>query len=211
MSNSYCTFYVVRHGQTEWNSQGRYQGQKDSPLTEKGIQQAKDVAGKLKHIKFDVIFSSDLLRAKRTAEFIALEHQLAVTTTEALRERNFGSVEGKTEAEIREELQEVMEEYDKLTPEEKYSYKFVENMESDDEIANRLVTYIREIAVGYEGKTVLLVCHGGLMRAFLIKIGFGTHAELPPKSIANTAYFKMLSDGVDFSIKETEGIHKTDA
>lgn len=205
--NNYCTLYVVRHGRTEWNAQGRYQGQKDSPLTEQGIKQAKEVAQKLRHIKFDAIFSSDLLRAQRTAEIIALEHRLAVTTAEALRERNFGSVEGKTEREIREELKEVMEIFDTLPPEERYAFKFVEDMESDDEIATRLVTYIREMAVGYAGKTVLLVCHGGLMRAFLLKIGFATFDELPPKSIRNTAYFKLLSDGVDFFVKETDGIN----
>lgn len=204
--NNYCTFYVIRHGQTEWNVAGRYQGQKDSPLTPEGLLQAKEVAQKLKTIKFDAIFSSDLLRAQRTAEIIAIEHRLAVTTTEALRERNFGTIEGKTELEIRDELQEIMEQYDMLSPEEKYSFKFVEDMESDDEIAIRLTTYIREMAVGYRGKTIALVCHGGLMRAFLIKIGFATYEELPGKSITNTSYFKLLSDGVDFMVKETNGI-----
>lgn len=207
----YTTFYVVRHGETVWNKEGRLQGQQDSPLTENGLGQARTVAQKLKGINFDAMFSSDLLRAKRTAEIIALEHELAVDTTEALRERKFGKVEGKTHAELRNDLKEIMEKFDAMPQEEKFTYRFVEDMESDDEVATRFTTYLREMAVAYAGKTVLLVCHGGLMRAFLIKIGYGTHTELPPGTIDNTAYFKLESDGVDFVIKETDGIHKRHA
>jgi broad specificity phosphatase PhoE len=209
--NRYATFYVVRHGETVWNSEGRLQGQMDSPLTEKGLEQARNVAKKLKHISFDAAFSSDLLRAKRTAEIIALEHAIAVDTVEALRERKFGQVEGKKLDELRVDLKEIMEAFDAMPPEERFVYRFVEDMESDDEVATRFITYLREIAVAYVGKTVLLVCHGGLMRAFLIKIGFAAHAELPPGTIDNAAYFKLESDGVDFFVKETSGVHKRHA
>ena len=210
-NDKYCTFYIVRHGETVWNTQGRMQGQKDSPLTENGLKQAKDVARKLRSIKFDAAFSSDLLRAKRTAEIIALEHELAVDTTQALRERKFGSVEGKTQEELRRDLKDMYETFLSMSPEERFSKKFVDDMESDDEIATRFVTYIREMAVAYAGKTVLLVCHGGLMRAFLIKIGYGTHDELPPRAVGNTSFFKLHSDGVEFNIIETDGIKKRHA
>ena len=75
---------------TEWNEIGLIQGHSDSPLTAQGITQAKELAKKLKNVKFDLIFSSDLLRAKRTAEIIALEHKLFVQTSKLLRERDFG-------------------------------------------------------------------------------------------------------------------------
>lgn len=204
----YTTFYIVRHGETIWNKEGRLQGQLDSPLTENGLAQAKTVAWKLKDVNFDAMFSSDLLRAKRTAEIIALEHELAVDTTEALRERKFGQVEGKTHAELRKDLKEIMEKFDAMPPSEKFTYRFVDDMESDDEVATRFIIYLREMAVAYAGKTILLVCHGGLMRAFLIKIGFGSHEELPPGTIDNTAFFALESDGIDFIVKETDGIHK---
>ena len=206
-----ATFYIVRHGETIWNKEGRLQGQKDSPLTEKGLWQARNVAKKLKNISFDAIFSSDLLRAKRTAEIIALEHELAVDMVKALRERRFGQVEGKTYEELRRDLKDIMEKFDALPPQDKFTYRFVEDMESDDEVAIRFIAYLREMAVAYAGKTVLLVCHGGLMRAFLIKVGYGSHEELPPGSVENTAYFKLESDGVDFVIKESDGIHKKHA
>jgi broad specificity phosphatase PhoE len=73
-----CTFYITRHGETVWNIQQRMQGQQDSPLTENGILQAKAAAEKLKKIHFDHAFSSDLLRARRTAEIIAADHDLAI-------------------------------------------------------------------------------------------------------------------------------------
>ena len=84
--NLTSTIYLVRHGETEWNTEGRLQGQKDSFLTAKGEKQAAQTAEKLKGVKFDAIFSSDLLRAKRTAEIIKLERQLEINTTKALRE-----------------------------------------------------------------------------------------------------------------------------
>src|SRR3989344_5835107 len=89
------TFYIVRHGQTEWNTKGLLQGHGDSPLTYLGVKQAEQIRDELKSIHFDAIFSSDLLRAKRTAEIVALERKIAVKTTQALRERDFGHFEGK--------------------------------------------------------------------------------------------------------------------
>lgn len=83
-------------------------------------------------------------------------------------------------------------------------------MESDEEAMSRFITFVREVAVGYAGKTVLLVTHGGVMRAFLIKIGFGTYDTIRPGAVQNSAYVKMLSDGVDFFISETQGIRKVE-
>ena len=83
--NNLTTFYIVRHGQTEWNVLHRIQGQLDSSLTEQGKQEAKETAKKLKDVHFDVIYSSDLLRSKHTAEIIALEKKLEIMTTKALR------------------------------------------------------------------------------------------------------------------------------
>src|SRR5258708_18492 len=88
------TFYMVRHGQTDWNKQHRLQGTVDNSLNEMGEQQAKELADVLKDVSFDLAFSSDLLRAKRTAEIIVLEKKLHVATTGLLRERSFGKHEG---------------------------------------------------------------------------------------------------------------------
>ena len=93
---NFCTLYIVRHGETEWNVKKIIQGNEDIPLNKKGESQAKELAKKLRHIKFDVIFSSDLIRAKRTAEIINIEKKLIVQTTKALKERYFGKYQGKS-------------------------------------------------------------------------------------------------------------------
>lgn len=208
MNKNYCTFYIVRHGETEWNVKDLLQGQKDSNLTKKGIEQAKLLAKKFKNIKLDAIFSSDLIRAKKTAEIIALEHKIAVRTKEILRERNFGKLEGRREDEIKEELKDLFLKFEKAKHEEKLKFRYVPDMESDEELISRLITFLREIAVAYSGKTVLVVSHGGMMRTLLIHLGYGTYDELPPGSVENTGYAKILSDGIDFFIDETAGVTK---
>src|SRR3989344_8043224 len=129
--NKLTTFYLVRHGETEYNVKKIIQGQSDSPLTKKGIEEVKNVAKKLKGIKFDYVFSSDLLRAKRTAEIIALEHKLEIQTNKLLRERRFGNLEGKSNSELKWEKR-----FDNLTNEQKYTYKHSPDIESDEEIVN---------------------------------------------------------------------------
>lgn len=203
-----CTFYIVRHGETEWNVKGFYQGSSDTPLNKLGEEQAKSLARKLEHIRFDAIFSSDLLRANKTAEALALERQMEVKTTEILRERSWGSLEGRSAEYARKELKDAFAKFETLSEQEKTAFKFVEDMESFDEVIPRFITFIRELAVAYAGKTVLVVCHGGIMRGFLIHLGFGTHKEFSGRSIENTGYFVLESDGVDFFVKETVGIHK---
>lgn len=201
--SSYCTLYIARHGETEWNLEHRLQGQMDSPLTQNGLRQAQDLADSLRQIHFDAIFSSDLVRARRTAEVAALERKLAVKTSELLREHNYGIYEGKKVDEVKEELKEAFAEYERLSNEEKFRYRLIPNGETDEEIAVRFITFLRETAVAYEGKNVLVVSHGGVMAAFLVHVGFGVQEKV---RIANTGYFKLLSDGVDFFVKETVGI-----
>lgn len=194
------TFYLVRHGETEWNVKDLLQGTSDSPLTEKGINDAKNVAKKLKNIKFDLVFSSDLLRAKRTAEIIALEHKLTVETNNLLRERYFGHLEGKPNDEYRNWAKAFKD----LTDEERFTSKISDDIESDEEIATRLLQFIREIAIGNPGKTILAVSHGGIIKTLLIHLGFGSYKQI--KMIANGGHVKLESDGTDIFIKEVKGV-----
>lgn len=203
-----CRFYIVRHGQTEWNKRGILQGQMDSPLTEKGLLQAAERSKTFKNIKFASAFSSDLFRCQKTAEIIATEHDLAITTSKLLRERTFGSYEGRKASEWKLELKRLLETYEDLSEEERFVYKAKPDVESDEEIVGRMLTFIRETAVGYPGKNVLVVSHGGILRATLVKLGFGTYQELSHGAIENLGYVVIESDGTDFFIKETQGINK---
>ncbi len=206
MQNSkYCTFYIVRHGETEWNVKGLLQGQSDSPLTKKGIRQSNKLAKILKDIKFDAAFSSDSLRAKKSADIILLEKKITLETTELLRERSFGKWEGRGYEVYGNELRELLSEFEKLSDEMKMKFKFPD-IESDEEILVRFIRILREIALGFLGKTVLVVTHGAMMRTLLIHLGFGTYASLPPGAIENSGFIKLRSDGVDFFIDETRGV-----
>src|SRR5687768_8927226 len=92
--------YLVRHGVTVWNTEGRLQGQTDTPLAPEGIEQAHKLAARLSLEKVDAVWSSDLQRAYKTAEIIAMSHGLEVTVSPVLREAGFGLWEGLTESEI---------------------------------------------------------------------------------------------------------------
>ena len=203
--NNFATLYIVRHGETEWNVKDRIQGHKDSPLTSQGIRQAYDVAEKLKHIQFDAIFSSDLLRVKRTVEIIRLDRKLAISTKKVLRERTYGHFDGKTVKEYKKETQHLLEKFEKLSGQEQRKFKFAKGYENDEEVIARFITFLREVAVSYPNRTVLIATHGGVIRTFLAHMGFAKSDELLPGSFKNAGYVKVLSDGVDFFIKEVEG------
>lgn len=208
-SKEYCTIYVARHGQTEFNVRDILQGQVDSPLTDDGRLQAKELSTKLTGIHFEAIFSSDLGRAKRTAEIIALDRELAVITKKLLRERSFGHLDGTAVRDFREQNRELFKKRETLSEQEKRDFKFYETYESDSEIAARMLTALREIAATYIGKNILVVSHGAIIRSMLIHLGFADFDELDSKSVGNASYVKLESDGVDFFIKETIGISKS--
>jgi len=205
---SYCTLYLVRHGETEWNVKKINQGQSESSLTEKGIEQAKETAERLKDIKFDAIFSSDLSRTQRTAEIIKLDRELIIQTSKLLRERSYGRFEGKHANEFRETLKEKLAKRDSLSDEKSWSFELDDDIETDEVLVTRFVLQLREISVAYPNKTVLVVSHGGPIRMFLAKTGYAKKKDLPGGSFKNGGYVKALSDGVDFFIKEAQGIKK---
>lgn len=195
----FCTLYIVRHGETEWNVKKIIQGHADIPLNKKGEAQAKELAKKLRHINFDAIFSSDLIRAKKTAEIISLEKKLVIHTTKELRERYFGKYQGKSFA-VNNEMVNLINNL-KMFP-----GPGSKEVESDENIILRTTTFLREIAVAYAKKTILVVSHGGPMRTLLIHLGFASHNNITEGQIDNLAYIKLKSDGTDFLIEETEGI-----
>ena len=107
---------AIRHGETEWNAQGREMGQLDSALTERGIQQARLVAGRLNQAVFHALYSSDLGRAIQTAEIIAAKCQKQVQLDAGLRERHMGIFQGLTLAEMRERFPKERAEFERGDP-----------------------------------------------------------------------------------------------
>jgi len=150
-------------------------------------------------VKFNAVYSSDLIRAKKTAEIITLEKKLAVQTTKVLRERYFGKYQGRSFA-VNNEMIKLINNLKMVKGEG------AKEVESDEKIISRLITFLREIAVTYAGKTVLMVSHGGPIRTLLIHLGFTSYENITEGGISNLSFIKLRSDGVEFFIEKTEGI-----
>lgn len=197
------TFYLVRHGLTDWNVEGRLQGQVDIPLNKEGEKQALEVAEKyFKNVHFDAVFSSDLLRARRTAQIITLNRKITIKTTKILRERSFGPHEGKTIEQMEKELKIDLEKLRTLSYEQAKKI----GIETDEELMNRFLPFVRELALAYEGKTILLVSHGSLIRVFLQRVGFYDIKYSKKVFVSNLAFVVFESDGVEFWVKKVEGV-----
>ena len=210
--NNICTIYIVRHAQSIHNAE--YDVKKESltkasklgsKLTSLGVEQARIRAESFKGIHFDKIFSSDFLRAKQTADIIALEHKLEVITNKLLREKSWGSFEYKLHKLNWEKLKELQK---GLSDREKMKIKLSEDMESEDEALARLIMFLEEISVAYVGKTILVVCHGNIMRSLLVFLKHARYDELATGTLENTSYYILESDGVNFFIKDIKGLHK---
>ena len=81
-------------------------------------------------------------------------------------------------------------------------------LETDEELIARLIPFMREVAVAYIGKNILIVSHGGVMRTLLVHLGYFTAEDISNVAIKNLAYLKLETDGVDFFIKEVSGVKK---
>jgi broad specificity phosphatase PhoE len=103
--------FLVRHGATDWNLQGRCQGATDLELNDIGIQQAEQIAAALANETIDGIYSSHLKRAQQTAYFISLNHRLPVQIEKDVRELDHGELEGLTFAEIKESYSEFIQKW----------------------------------------------------------------------------------------------------
>ena len=208
---NYCTLYLVRHGETEWNVKNINQGQSESFLTENGIQQAKETAEKLRDVKFDAIFSSDLDRTYKTAEIIKLDRELVIQTSKLLRERAYGSFEGKHDSVLKTTLKDKLKERENLSESEYDSFRIAPDIETTEELLARFLIKLREIAVAYPNKNVLVVGHAGPIRNFLIRVGYAERKNLPGGSFKQGGYVKVLSDGVNFFVKEVHGIKEPES
>jgi len=196
-------FYIIRHGETDWNKTAKIQGQTDIQLNKTGKDQATTLAKRLGKISFDLAFSSDLLRASETTQIIAMTKKLSVQTNKLLRERKYGHYEGKPSTALLKNLKKLQ----KLPHKKRFSFK-EGGSESDEEIAKRLKAFLAKTAQTYPGKNVLVGSHGGIIRAFLIDIGFGDYNSLPPGSLENGALVVVSSDGRSFQVKTVERINQ---
>jgi broad specificity phosphatase PhoE len=152
------TLLLVRHGETDWNSERRWQGHADQPLNDVGRAQASELAELLAEQRIDAVYASDLSRAHETAEIIAARLGLPVTTDERLREVDVGDWSGRLWSEIEASDPTAVARLDT-------ELKAWNGGESYEEMGARVVGAVLELAARHPGETLLIVTHGGSMRA----------------------------------------------
>ncbi len=176
------TLFLARHGETDWNRIGRWQGKTDIPLSEVGRAQALALAEGVRHRGITEIYASDLSRARETAEIVAGALGIArVTADPRLRERGFGCFEGLTREECAERHPDAWQRYladRRDTP---------DDAEPHAEVVARVTAGLSAVAeAAGPSSHALVVSHGAAIRSFIHAI---TGAAPPP--LANTALFQV--------------------
>jgi broad specificity phosphatase PhoE len=159
------TLLIVRHGETEWNAEGRIQGHTDIGLSEKGAEQARSLGQRLADRQIDVAYSSDLKRTSETAKLALGGRDITLNETPRLREYNKGIFEGMTLSEIQEKFPA---EYPKYL-EKDLSYA-PEGGETTRDVSTRMASIFAEIKANHLDETVLVVSHGGVLRAAMVSL-----------------------------------------
>lgn len=168
------TILLARHGETDWNRDGRFQGHADPSLNELGRRQAQELGLRLRGEQIDAIWSSDLARAKQTAFYVASQFSMPVRLSGELREMDVGAWAGFT----REEIAERWPQEFALWRETGRGWPDGEDFEA---MQARAVEAVLGIAAAHEGEQVLVVTHGGPMRgihAHAVGMALPEHRQL---------------------------------
>jgi broad specificity phosphatase PhoE len=152
------TILLARHGESDWNHERRWQGHADRPLTERGREQARALAERLEDIRLDAVYSSDLERTRATAQIVAAPRGLEVRQLPALREVDVGSWSGLTRDEAQLRYHEDFERWRQGGP----GWR---DGETYEEMSERVLQAIAQIVDEQPEGRVLVVSHGGPIRA----------------------------------------------
>jgi len=157
--------YLVRHGETEWNKVSKIQGRTDTQLSSHGVEQAKKLAERLSEEDINVIYSSSLQRALKTARIIAEHKSCSIYESEAYHEIRLGPWEGMTMNEIQEKYGEHLVTY----RDNPANFK-LPGAETFEQLSERTYRAIQEIVARHSGSNILLVSHGTAIKAAIIRI-----------------------------------------
>lgn len=146
--------YVIRHGQTDWNVSGLYQGHTDIPLNSTGIKQASILYEKLKDINFDIVLSSPLSRAYDTAKICLSDRNIPIIIDNNLIERSFGELEGFSSANFTDCNNDLLLDYS-----QNYSGH---NVETIHDLFKRVHSFLDDLLVKYADKNILLATHNAV-------------------------------------------------
>jgi len=204
MDKKFCNFYLVRHGETDWNKEKKLQGSTDIPLNDCGREQARILKQQFGDLNFDSIHSSDLIRAKETAEIISHGKNLQVITSPKLRERSWGSHEGANfdvlRAKYGKSFLPVIEDFE---PDLKEMHPDLYEVESYSKNIERVMQYLMEIQIVSSGKNILVVSHGGVLKGMLLYLKL---QEYKNPYVHNTAYLHLEAHDNHLVFKAAQGV-----
>lgn len=193
--------YLVRHGQTAWNAEGRWQGTLDIPLDEVGFRQAQALAEHLKERPITAIYSSELGRAYATAEPLAKAKGIDIQTDVRLRELHFGIFQGLTRDEIRTKYPtEVRQFY------ANYLDFVVPEGESRGEMQARAYEMWQDVVRRHPNSEVVVMSHGGPVRLLLMKLFPEQHERMLKGPLPNVS---LTTITVEEGIPRLEGLAET--
>ena len=184
---------LVRHGETDWNRERRFQGHADQPLNDTGREQANVLAEELAGEEIELVYTSDLQRARETAQIVGARLGADVVPLSALREIDVGEWEGLTWPEIEQRYPEGA----RLWHKQGYGW---ESGETYDQLGERVVAALRRIAAEHPEQRVLVVGHGGTIRAARAFIEGVSVAESRSRSraIGNCEVFRVVTEDGTF-------------
>ena len=187
---------LIRHGVTAWNRARRFQGQIDVPLNEVGQSQAERTGRRLADWPLGAVYTSDLVRARQTAEPIAARRGLAMRVDARLRERHYGDFEGRTSDEIERDEADAWRRWRERDPD----FALPGGGESLRVLHTRVASVLRELASRHPGETVVAVTHGGVLD-IAYRLATGLPLEAPRShDLLNASLNRVAWDGGAFSL-----------
>ncbi|MDO9530188.1 MAG: histidine phosphatase family protein [Syntrophales bacterium] len=180
---------VVRHGETIWNEKGLIQGHLDTDLSPLGIRQAEAIAERLTEEKVTAIYSSDLKRSYKTAEYLAAKTEHKIIADSRLRERSLGIFQGLSMDEVKRKYPDEFNLYETAGPD-----YVVPEGESRRQQFERAIECIKEIVGRHAGGRIVVVTHGGVLNG-LFRYVFDIPISVPTR-------FKLFNASINtFSIE----------
>jgi probable phosphoglycerate mutase len=195
---------IVRHGESEWNRIHRYQGQLDAPLSELGLRQAEALAERLKHEPIDVIYTSPLQRAARTAEAIARFHpNVPLHPTPALLEIHHGEWQGKYAQEVREQYAEGLREWREYPTRSQ-----MPGGESFSNVLKRTLDFKERICAEHSDKTALVSTHDVVIK-ILVADALGMNMDRLNRIWVTNASISVIeySEALPYLVSLSEACH----
>jgi len=196
---------LVRHGESQWNQIGRYQGQLDAPLSELGLRQADALGTRLANEKLDAIYSSPLQRARRTADALAHYHSsLSIQEDSALLEIHHGDWQGLYAAEVRERYPELLEEW-RTFP----TRCQMPNGESFSNILKRTLNFRERVCREHSSDATIVASTHDVVVKILIADALGMHMDRINRLWITNASISVIeyTEDVPFLVSLSEACH----